>query len=117
MARWNHVMGASALLFAAAAVHAEDTTHTFDSVAKVEHVMAATNITGVLTGDTVLSTVAVPASTDTVGDRCASHYETMLQNQGIYNLSVTITSTTNTLPNGQPQTRISLTRCYLELKS
>jgi hypothetical protein len=109
MIRLNHVLSAGALLFASVAAHAVDVTHTFESISSVQHTMAGTVLVGILANDTVPSSLAVP-NDNSVG-RCAKYYDTMLENQGIYTLSVTIRTLVSA-----GTTIVSLEGCQMELK-
>src|SRR5688572_885642 len=96
-------LSASTLLLASVAAQATDTTPPtdriliFDRISRVEH-SAGTVLTGVLVGDPIPSTITVPASDTVIGNRCAKHYDRMLEQQGVYTLTLTIRTTLLTGP-------------------
>lgn len=86
---------AAVLLAASFAAQATDTTYTFTSVTGVLY-GANTSLTGVLAGNTVPTTVALPMSGL---DYCANFVFAMLSNPGTYVLTVVAdTEVDQTLP-------------------
>lgn len=109
----TRVLSAASLLFASVAAHAVDDTYLFESVSSVEHSMnstTTTTITGVLVNDSTPTSVLLPASEGVVGNRCAKYYDVMLEQQGVYTLSVTVRTTTTPIMTTVVLSTCSLTR-------
>ena len=107
------LLSAAGLLFASVAAHAVDDVYIFESIISVEHVADGTSLTGVIANSSDTISVVVPANTFMVGTRCASYYDVMLKEQGVFTLSVTVRTTTSDGPGGSPQTVIGLLKCSL----
>jgi hypothetical protein len=112
----NRTLSAGVLLLASVAAHAVDDIYTFESISSIRYGNGGTVVlTGILAGAATPSTASPPTSGTVAAAQCAKYYEIMLQNQGTYTLSFTITTTTeNTGP--FPQTFIQVTDCHLALK-
>jgi hypothetical protein len=107
----TRVLSAASLLCASVAAHAVDDSYAFASISGVQHAMdstTTTTITGVLVNDSTPTSLSLPANVGVVGDRCAKYYDVMLEQPGVYALSVTVRTTTTPMT-----TTVVLANCTL----